>query len=461
MVPGTILGIWEISVIPCMFALGGMNFKNGVISVCPRQSNQLVFQHETYLPSEIFNHKNFRWLRKKLYSDEWPAGCDTCEDMEKNGLSSMRYDYPLNEDNVFCKREPGIDPESAPIKLMDCYDVETHSVTFEGLRHFEYRFSTACNFSCLHCSKVYSSGWVKKLKKYEPDQEVIDYDIRQLLGAEHRHGPNDDNEMRLTTKQALEITEDLIENFPYIEYIDFSGGELLWQKQFFPVLQKLAEHPNHKKINISFHTNFNANFDVAKLSELLQPFRQSSICISIDAGKTFYDYFRNGGKWDKLKENINEFKKLNVINTDRSKIFVDISCTTSIYQMFDIYDVFDSFFELGCHFDASIVQSPKYLDPSLIMYDFKEETLQDLKLTEDMVEKRITATMDYEEKKIALTAKFWLDYITKYVKQTRVNYPAFNRWLIYRRKSDELWGNDFNDYFQNYKIIDDELVRVK
>jgi hypothetical protein len=43
----------------CFYALGGINYKNGVITTCPRQSNQLVFAHETILPSEIFNHKKF------------------------------------------------------------------------------------------------------------------------------------------------------------------------------------------------------------------------------------------------------------------------------------------------------------------------------------------------------------------------------------------------------------------
>ena len=87
------------------------------------------------------------------------------------------------------------------------------------MRHLEFRFSTACNFACLHCSKVYSSGWSKKLQKYEPDEEVIQNDLRQLLGTEHRHGPNDKNEMSLTTKESLMIVEDLNENFPNLNML--------------------------------------------------------------------------------------------------------------------------------------------------------------------------------------------------------------------------------------------------
>jgi MoaA/NifB/PqqE/SkfB family radical SAM enzyme len=438
----------------CLYALGGINYKNGVISTCPRQADQLVYAHETILPSKIFNHKNFRDMRKLLHEDQWPQGCSTCEEMEKSDLKSMRFDYVLDTDNYFCKNKVGDDREIASKKLLDCYDNTDHSVTFEGLRHVEFRFSTACNFSCLHCSKVYSSGWTKKLKNYVPDKEDELYDLRQLLGTEHRHGPNDRNEMSLTTDEALRIVEDLNENFPNLAYVDVAGGEVLYQKQFFPTLRKLAEHPNAKNIHLSFHTNFNADFSVTELSDVLSFFGKSTIIISADAGKTFYSYFRHGGSWDKLKKNIKEFRDYNNFT------YVDVSCTTSIYQMFDIYDVFESFFELGLNFDASIVQTPQYLDPSLIMYDFYDETMEDIRKTYKLIErmeKKAKSKMDLIK---GNDAKKWLDYIVNYIKNTKISYNHFNRWLIYRKKSDIIWGQDFNQYFKNYQIIKEDLVRV-
>jgi hypothetical protein len=438
----------------CLYALGGINYKNGVISTCPRQADQLVYAHETILPSKIFNHKNFRDMRKLLHEDQWPQGCSTCEEMEKSDLKSMRFDYVLDTDNYFCKNKVEDDREIASKKLLDCYDNTDHSVTFEGLRHVEFRFSTACNFSCLHCSKVYSSGWTKKLKNYVPDKEDELYDLRQLLGTEHRHGPNDRNEMSLTTDEALRIVEDLNENFPNLAYVDVAGGEVLYQKQFFPTLRKLAEHPNAKNIHLSFHTNFNADFSVTELSDVLSFFGKSTIIISADAGKTFYSYFRHGGSWDKLKKNIKEFRDYNNFT------YVDVSCTTSIYQMFDIYDVFESFFELGLNFDASIVQTPQYLDPSLIMYDFYDETMEDIRKTYKLIErmeKKAKSKMDLIK---GNDAKKWLDYIVNYIKNTKISYNHFNRWLIYRKKSDIIWGQDFNQYFKNYQIIKEDLVRV-
>ena len=147
----------------CFYALGGINYKNGVITTCPRQANQLVFANETILPSQIFNHKNFLAIRKSLFDNRWPSGCDTCEEMEKVGsTNSMRHDFVLDDDNTFCHHVKGHNRERTLPKLLDCYNTNNHTVSNNGLRHLEFRFSTACNFACLHCSKVYSSGWSKK-----------------------------------------------------------------------------------------------------------------------------------------------------------------------------------------------------------------------------------------------------------------------------------------------------------
>ena len=119
----------------CLYALGGINYKNGVISTCPRQADQLVYAHETILPSKIFNHKNFRDMRKLLHEDQWPQGCSTCEEMEKSDLKSMRFDYVLDTDNYFCKNKVGDDREIASKKLLDCYDNTDHSVNLDLVQH--------------------------------------------------------------------------------------------------------------------------------------------------------------------------------------------------------------------------------------------------------------------------------------------------------------------------------------
>jgi hypothetical protein len=87
------------------------------------------------------------------------------------------------------------------------------------------------------------------------------------------------------------------------------------------------------------------------------------------------------------------------------------------------------------------------------MFDFEKETLKDFQDTEEFIHDYIGPHK--------LKAKHWFDYITKYVKSTKLSYNQYNRFLVYRKKSDEIWKQDFNDYFQNYQIENKELVRVK
>ena len=87
------------------------------------------------------------------------------------------------------------------------------------------------------------------------------------------------------------------------------------------------------------------------------------------------------------------------------------------------------------------------------MFDFEKETIKDFQITEELILNKSGT--------FSLNAKKWFDYIVDYVKNTKLNYNQFNRFLIYRKKSDEIWGQNFNDYFKNYQIENDELIRVK
>lgn len=357
----------------------------------------------------------------------WPRGCDMCERVEcANSGVSMRQEEPVTLD----------------------YYHNDGSIDFKGLRTAEIRFSHSCNFACLHCSMVFSSGWMSKLKRYESDEEDRQHQLHQLTGAMHRKSPDDDLTMSISTERALEIVEDLNTNFPNLERVDFAGGEVLYQKQFFPTLQKLAEHPNAKHMLVMFHSNFNADFDPLELSNLLQNFGKSIIMISVDAGPRIYSYFR-GGDWNKLKQNITAFRLVN------KKTEVNLVCTTGTYQIMEIKDVFAGFLTLDVDFiNSSIVFTPDYLNPALMMRHFKEQTLSDIDETYQYINKckgvRNTAKLS------ALDA---VSRIKEYILNHQTEEKHWDAFKVYIRKSDNIWKQNFNDYIQNYKYVNGEIVR--
>lgn len=415
--------------LPCYYALGGINFKNGFVTSCPQQSDQLVILDQEYLPSRFFNSESFKQHRRDLMNGIWPRGCDMCERVEcANSGRSMR-------------QEQSVDLQ---------YYHKDGSVDFAGLRTAEIRFSHSCNMSCLHCSQVFSSGWMSKLKRYVSDEEDRQHQLHQLTGAMHRKSPDDDLTMSISTERALEIVEDLNTNFPNLERVDFAGGEVLYQKQFFPTLEKLSEHPNASRMMIMFHTNFNADFDPIKLSNLLQKFGTSRIMISIDAGPRLYPYFRQGD-WQKLKFNIEAFRNVN------KTAELNLVCTTGVYQIMEIKDIFAGFLTLNANYiNNSIIFTPDYLNPALMMLHFREQTLQDIAETKEYIKTLVAPDLKNSTRRSALQS---VENIEKYILNHRAEQKHWEAFKVYIRKSDSIWKQNFNDHIQNYKYIDGEIIR--
>lgn len=430
----------------CYYALSGLNYKNSKITTCPRQSDSLSEFSKSILPSEVYNNENFINVRKLLSNDVWPQGCDTCQKMEENNLKSMRNDFKIIDGLFFNDRQELCQlSEFDNQSILSCLD-ENYLMDNNGLRTIEFRFSNSCNFSCLHCSDVFSSKWSRLVNSLEYNEFDHLLEITQLTGKEHRKNDNDNLKIEMTYDQIDSIIDDLCKNFKKLERIDFSGGELLYQKKFWYALEKLRKHPNAHKIYISFHTNFNVDFDVEYLNELLKSYYASSIVISIDGGKNIYEYFRKGGDWNKLLKNIKKFKKIN-FNTKKY-----ITCTTSIFQILDIENIFESFLDIDLRMESSIVQSPLYLDPSLIMHEYGKEIMSDFDSTERMI-------LNHKNKKMKNNFLFNLKNIKNYLCNNKMNHRYFNKFLYYRDRMDHILDQNFNDYFSKFYFHDKELFR--
>lgn len=458
--------------IVCYFTLHGVNYKNGFATSCPQNPDQLAKMSHTIKPSEIFNSAGFRKHREEMMSGTWSRGCKhLCHQPESVGSHSMRLDYNadlslyMNEVAWLHNKNRNSEPGEAWIR---------------GLKHVELRFSNSCNMSCRHCSTVYSSGWVSKLKFYKPDQEAIDNDLKQLLRTEHKEENDDNGQLEISMSQVEEIVDDLCYNAIGLEKVEFAGGEVLNQKQFFYFLKLLAKHPRAKELIIGFHTNFNANFDPTELNDLLKPFAAVIIHISVDAGKNIYPYFRTGD-WEKLKSNIEKFRQ---VSTNSNLVAV---VTTSAYQMLDISNIFQSLLEIDFDgIDAAIVYSPIYLNPVLATFKFKNEILYDIEKTKTRIKHERSRRMIHQE----FHRKSWkenkqrfddvegalraLDNIQNYVMNTNLEEYSknlgyreglsletiFKRFEVYIRKTDEIWKQNFNEFMVDYKINDGKIERI-
>lgn len=399
--------------LPCFYSVSAINYKNQFCSVCPRQSDHLSYE---YLPSKIFNDTGFVDIRNKLNQGVWPKGCDLCKEMERESNHSMRFDYPYPTNDYLVN---GL-------------------VHNKGLRHIEFRFSNACNMSCLHCSSVFSSEWERKIKTYKPDNLDYKYDLRQLLNTEHKTYAGENLKIKLTPSMIKEICDDLNTNFKNLSYIDVTGGEPLYQKHFFVFLDNIMNHPNIKNMKLKFHTNFNTDFDPKNLCLYLKEFDRVKMTISVDAGKNIYSYFRDGD-WNILKNNIAKFRE----EDKRTKIFA--TCTTSAFQMLDISNIFESLLTLDVdEIRSSIVQTPKYLNPRVLKNELEKYILSDI---ESAYKLNLNSTAHS-----ALTTIKTYFVNSKYDAQ---NYMAF---LKYIDKTQKLFNKNFNKHYNLFKY---ETERIR
>ncbi len=452
--------------IKCYYTLSGINYKNGFVTSCPQQSNQLYIIEEgkSIKPSDIINSEGFKQHRKEMMSGQWSSGCHLCKDVEEAKAGhSMRMDYPADDSK---------------------YNAETGEIDTHSVKHIELRFSNACNMACLHCSDVYSSGWMSKLKYYTADQEDRDHGLIQLTRRMHRASEDDTLSIDIDVESMAEIVNDINANFPNIEKVDFAGGEVLYQKQFFPCLELLAQHPNKDNMTICFHSNFNAKADMRKLYELLLPFggmksyrdpsrkeAGATIMMSLDSGKNIYPYFRTGD-WEVLKNNVETFK-----SHDKDKRFdLFVVCTTSAYQVMDLVDVFSSILELDVNgINSSIVYTPRYINPALMMIKHRDSVLKDIAEVKKMImnEKfRRFSNLSAEIKRRSWSERYKIftdlfsaqraienieTYVTNNTSTTPAEYEALK---VYIRKSDAIWKQDFNNHFVKYKFEEGQIKRV-
>jgi hypothetical protein len=438
------------SKLPCFYSLHGVNYKNGYVTSCPTQVNQLHFLDGT-VPSEFINNEEFKDHRLKLWNGEWPSGCHQCEEEEIHGNKSMRMDCTEKYDESF-------------------FNAETGEIDFESIQHIELRFNNSCNMSCLHCDTVFSSGWETALKKYVPDEQTQYLNLQQL--TKQRHTAKIDSTSQEPSSQVLpridmktgevdRVADDLIDNFPNLLEFNVSGGEPLKQKQFFHLLDRLKEHPNASNMQAMFYTNFNADFNPIALAEKLTPFEDSCIHISVDSGKNLYPYFRDGS-WDVLKQNIKIFKesKSNRLSTN----LVSGICTTSIYQLMDLYNVFKDMLTLDIDLiECSLVYTPEYINPAILMEHFPDEVRNDIKETREMIKNSNSKLKESALKGLDHIEEYMNNHIIELYNETKLDTSEIDnteRFTKYVEQTDKLFDKDFNSTFKKYQINNNKLIRI-
>lgn len=338
----------------CIYPFTHLNIKsNGKLTVCNRCA-PIEDVNATTSFSEFWQGPKVNELRKKILSGERPQECVACWKLEDSGATSYRQES-LHRDSIH---------SSWLSKSKKEFDEGKYFV-----KELELRFGNRCNLQCKMCSPKFSSKWEKELKKNaefnswaKSDLENGDiYDLDRMVS---------DQMMSAANQKVLNSIEEIVSS---LEYVMYSGGEPLLQREHYISLEKLL--PNAENITLEYTTNLNyLNFEKFDVLEYWKKFRKVIIKISLDADPELYPYVRTGGDIKKVEENIRRIRE--VLSTSEVRLIG--TCTTSVYNMGRLPQVMEYFDRLGLQAHTSIVEYPSFLSPQVLPPELKVQIEKDI-----------------------------------------------------------------------------------
>ena len=351
----------------CRFAWAHLDFKKGGYAPCFRFKNYPGYWDNSgsdKFPSQVINNSDFISVRQQLRNNEWPKGCQDCQRQESEGLSSYRT-RSLEEEN-----DTTLEPSSI---IFSPNDYSKDKVVIKDL---QLKLSRACNYNCRHCDSASNSSFEKLGRDFpEIENELkVKYEFNHISKAGN-------NKIVIPTN---EVMDDLFENvFPTVEQLEFSGGEPFYQIEMYKTLQRLIDDPNidTSKIYLVYNSNMSMlEYKGYSVKKLFPHFRAVSITVSMDGTNELFNYFRTGGDYQNVINNIKE-----IAPYIHSFLFV---CTTSAYQAFYMNEIYKDLRELQDSLSnltfirTTFVHWPKALDIINLEEETKAKILANLEIND-------------------------------------------------------------------------------
>jgi MoaA/NifB/PqqE/SkfB family radical SAM enzyme len=152
-------------------------------------------------------------------------------------------------------------------------------------------------------------------------------------------------------------------DFADIKMLSMLGGEPLYDKNIFNILQRLLDN-NNTDCFISFVTNGNVKLTKQQI-DLLSKFKNLDICVSIDGIGPVYEYMRYPLKWADLEANIKQFKQF--------AKYVNVSYTLSNVNVLYYDETVAWFKENDLPFNHNVVTTPRYFNINALPKEAKEQ----------------------------------------------------------------------------------------
>lgn len=271
---------------------------------------------------DIWNSEDLQLLRGKFLKNERPDECQLCWTEEESGVKSLRQQTINN----------------------------TVHLNKPTISYLSLKLSNKCNLACRICSPHLSSLWQSQFKKLNipltPTNMFKTIDVEKFQG------------------ERLDSLHELSTN---LKHVLIYGGEPLVNEEVIRYLKFLVDSNLSKNIQLTLNTN-GTIYDKSQL-ELFNNFKQVDIFLSIDDVDRRFEYQRWPAKWNKINENILNYKK-------HSNLNLEFYPTVSVLNVVTV----DKFLERLSEYDIPItfnnfIHEPKVLSVKNLPEDIKKQVI--------------------------------------------------------------------------------------
>jgi len=310
-----------------------------LVPCCEAQEIPLNKKNET--AQESWNNENYRELRRALTNDERPERCSVCWQNEDSGIVSNRQQW--EDDNWE--------------EFSDIIEVNNDFSVNNSPKWIELKVSNFCNLKCIMCSTHSSYKRVQDLdiiSKYQKDGHEI-----KLLRP-------------TTLFESLNKWPALWE---HVHTLQFTGGEPIINKEHYDLLESIPKEVK-RKIALRYASNLSyIKFKQYDLIEIWNEFKSVNIKISMDGVGDVYNYIRQDGDFKNVYDNM-----LALQNEPTISLAIGITVQAhNVFHMPEFYQFWkDSKVDLR-FITANILQTPRYLTPSLWPDEYRTAIIAKLK----------------------------------------------------------------------------------
>lgn len=236
---------------------------------------------------EYYQSRELLELQNNLTQGIKDSKCARCWKNEDIGVQSMRQSVLQDRDRIVHKNK---------------------------IQQVKLHVGKTCNLACMMCFPTVSTTWDKLWTGKEPEE------YKKESGHEYYD----------------EYVEDYIKkNLKDIRYIETLGGEPMFSKRFFSLLEWIVEHNQAKNITLYIITNL--TILTPKMIKTLKKFKKVVLTVSLEGVGLVNDYIRWGSSFDRIDENIRKGRK----NNFDVGILVTVN-SLNLHRLHEIYEYADS-----------------------------------------------------------------------------------------------------------------------